>query len=317
MRIGRRSAFTLVELLVVIAIIGILVALLLPAVQAAREAARRTSCTNNLKNIGLAIHNFHDSQGYLPNSRRICDYKTWAAELWPYIEETALAAEWDPTQDYYGQTDRMRTYQVSLYLCPSRGRELPAISLDGDSDSSHPGNHPGALGDYACNVGTDIYLSDHPFEETSGPFVYSGAVFVEDCGDVPGGPGSLNPVNKLTFAKIEDGLTKTLFIGEKHVPQNFMGVGALNDNSVYNPDYLKSHGRFGGIDNPLSSTNQGNTEATVDQFNANFGSAHPSVCHFVYGDGRVNGLAYSVNTRVLRYMCDRKDGRVYDLETFD
>ncbi len=91
MRNSPHKAFTLVELLVVIAIIGILVALLLPAVNSAREAARRTQCINNLKNIGLAIHNFHNAQRQLPNSRRTCDYLTWAAEIWPYIEEVRHA----------------------------------------------------------------------------------------------------------------------------------------------------------------------------------------------------------------------------------
>ena len=79
--------FTLVELLVVIAIIGILVALLLPAVQAAREAARRIQCTNHLKQIGLAIHNFHDAHKKLPPSRMPCNHGTWASEIWPYLEQ--------------------------------------------------------------------------------------------------------------------------------------------------------------------------------------------------------------------------------------
>src|SRR5262245_3571038 len=86
--------FTLVELLVVIAIIGILIALLLPAVQAAREAARRGQCTNNLKQMGVAIHNFHSARGALPRSRMMCHFGTWASELWPFVEETALVEQW-------------------------------------------------------------------------------------------------------------------------------------------------------------------------------------------------------------------------------
>jgi len=300
---------------VVIAIIGILVALLLPAVQAAREAARRTSCVNNLKNIGLAIHNFHDTQGYLPNSRRICDYITWAAEIWPYIEEGAISEQWDVEQDYYGQLEQVRIYQAAIYICPSRGRPTPWVSLSGDSDGPHPQHHPGAVGDYACNAGSDIYLTDHPFEETTGPFVFSGAVEVEDCGTVPGGPGSLNPVNKLTLGKIEDGTSHTLFIGEKHVPPDYLGLEESNDNSIYNPDYLKSHGRFEGIQIPIAAPTDGNTPATVSEFNENFGSSHPGICHFMFGDGSVRAVPVSVDQRVLRYLCDRKDGRVYDIDT--
>src|SRR6478735_448846 len=87
MRLRGRGGFTLVELLVVIAIIGILVALLLPAIQAAREAARRSQCINHMKQIGIAIHLFHDAKKVLPPSRVDCDHSTWAAEIWPYIEE--------------------------------------------------------------------------------------------------------------------------------------------------------------------------------------------------------------------------------------
>ena len=112
--------FTLVELLVVIAIIGVLVALLLPAVQAAREAARRTQCVNNLKQIGLAIQTHHDTYKRIPNSRRKYDYITWAAEIWPFLEAGNIATAWDRTQTYYGQTEEARTAQVPIYFCPSR-----------------------------------------------------------------------------------------------------------------------------------------------------------------------------------------------------
>src|SRR6187401_1830303 len=141
----RARGFTLVELLVVIAIIGILVALLLPAIQAAREAARRAQCVNNLKQIGTAIHNYHDTNKRMPNSRRKCDWITWAAELWPYLEEANAKALWNSKVDYYNQTLEARTFQVPTYLCPSR-RMPPQISLDGDINSGSGGtNHvPGA-----------------------------------------------------------------------------------------------------------------------------------------------------------------------------
>src|SRR3954447_23647320 len=104
--IGRPLAFTLVELLVVIAIIGVLVALLLPAVQAAREAARRMSCTNQLKQIALAAHSIHDTTLAFPSGHRcVWDntansgtyYKNWAISLLPYIEQQALFAQYDDT----------------------------------------------------------------------------------------------------------------------------------------------------------------------------------------------------------------------------
>jgi len=92
----KRHGFTLVELLVVIAIIGILIALLLPAVQAAREAARRSQCTNNLKQIALAVHNYHDTYKVFPIGNWTTAYGTWLVSLLPFIEQQALADRYQP-----------------------------------------------------------------------------------------------------------------------------------------------------------------------------------------------------------------------------
>src|SRR5213595_1025276 len=98
-----RYGFTLVELLVVIAIIGVLVSLLLPAVQAAREAARRSQCQNHLKQVGLGVHGFEDIYKSLPHSR-YDDRYTWAVEILPFLEQKALFEQWDLTKRYYLQT---------------------------------------------------------------------------------------------------------------------------------------------------------------------------------------------------------------------
>src|SRR5580765_7183261 len=103
------TAFTLVELLVVIAIIGVLVALLLPAVQQARAAARRMSCTNNLKQLGLACQNFHDVNNAFPPQRLSRgDYATWAVVVLPYMEQGALFSQWDVTRNVASQTTGAR-----------------------------------------------------------------------------------------------------------------------------------------------------------------------------------------------------------------
>src|SRR5262245_29962927 len=108
-RFGRATCpgFTLVELLVVIAIIGVLVALLLPAVQSAREAARRMQCQNHLKQIGLAVHSFEDVYKTLPHSR-YDDRYTWAVEILPFIEQKTLYDQWDLTKRYYLQNATAR-----------------------------------------------------------------------------------------------------------------------------------------------------------------------------------------------------------------
>jgi prepilin-type N-terminal cleavage/methylation domain-containing protein len=322
MRTTKRHGFTLVELLVVIAIIGILVALLLPAIQAARESARRAQCSNNLKNIGLAIQNFHGTYNRLPNSRRKCDYITWAADIWPFIEAENLLQQWDTSETYYGQSEDARTVQLSLYLCPSR-RSPPQVSVEGDSDGGVLEHHPGALGDYACNVGDSQFLNDHPMtarkprDEVNGPFVHgdfnrlASGEGTSGCKSVA--PGEQQVTTFLTFSKLEDGLTNTIFIGEKHVPEGFLGTKESYDNSIYNPDFLPSHGRWGGPGGlGLSTSKDGNTPAMVKNFRYSFGSWHPGVCQFVFGDGRVQALRVDIDTLVLGYLCNRRDGNLID-----
>src|SRR5690348_5797465 len=127
----RRCAFTLIELLVVIAIISILIGLLMPAVQKAREAAARTQCANNLRQIGLAIHMYHDTLKYIPPSRLSDVHATWAVLIMPYIDQGNLYNQWNLANDYYSQNDTARLTNVPLYFCPSR-RSPGGASISGD-----------------------------------------------------------------------------------------------------------------------------------------------------------------------------------------
>ena len=115
----RRPAFTLIELLVVIAIIAVLIALLLPAVQKVREAANQAQCKNNLKQIGLALHNYHLNHNGLPYTREE-DRMTWAVLILPYMEEQNLFNQWVPGRLYYDQPDAFRLTPVKAYFCPTR-----------------------------------------------------------------------------------------------------------------------------------------------------------------------------------------------------
>src|SRR5262245_58035203 len=135
---SRRRGFTLIELLVVIAIIAILIALLVPAVQKVREASQRSQCANNLHNIGVAIHNYHNDKKALPPNRIDSEGGvTWAVLILPYIEQGSFYNQWDLTQWYYVQPALVRRTQVTMYYCPSR-RPPNGISIQGDVPDSWP-----------------------------------------------------------------------------------------------------------------------------------------------------------------------------------
>jgi prepilin-type N-terminal cleavage/methylation domain-containing protein len=144
---ARQRAFTLVELLVVIAIIGVLVALLLPAVQTARESARRTQCSNHLKQLGLAAQSFTDTRGWLPPSRVSNDgtdanqnWLSWAVIILPYLEQQNYYSQWDLTKAYELHPASVTRQSVNVYFCPSRRKPSAAYSND---------NPSGGLSDFA------------------------------------------------------------------------------------------------------------------------------------------------------------------------
>ncbi len=161
----QRLAFTLIELLVVIAIIAILIALLLPAVQQAREAARRSSCKSNLKQYGVAFHNYHDTHGTLPFAATNNKRHTWVTSLWPYVEQGNVYEAYDFSRHFYetpnivqNTTDGVVANTLPLYYCPSDpGSEL----WQGDS-------YWRARGNYVVNWGngsmaTNIATTQAPF----------------------------------------------------------------------------------------------------------------------------------------------------------
>jgi prepilin-type N-terminal cleavage/methylation domain-containing protein/prepilin-type processing-associated H-X9-DG protein len=290
-----RRGFTLIELLVVIAIIAILIGLLLPAIQKVREAAARTQCQNNLKQLGLAMQNYHNSYGRLPycDDRNGTSYAqaSWAVEVLPYIEQDLLYNKFitpipGVTQvKGFNPLDQMPasvvTTKVPGYFCPSR--------RTGDSTVLAQAAAPipsGSVGDYAVCIGDDSYQT--------GPFPLASGVTV-------------------TFDQITDGLSNTLMLGEKHIPspQSNFGQATWGDLCIYASDHM-TVGRQAGARFPLASTPSQTTGIGGAPSNNGtwvFGSWHTNVVNFVFCDGSVRPLPTSISGVTLGYLANIQDGQ--------
>jgi len=228
-RLSRRPGFTLIELLVVIAIIAVLIALLLPAVQAAREAARRAQCTNNLKQIGLAVLNYESSQGSFPPGEKGCCWGTWQVFILPYIEQQALFNSFNFSGNntpgltgadipfrYSGATNTtVANSQVKGYMCPS------------DPNAGVARNGTTRYHNYVVNYGNGDQAQNplETFPAQSNPNVivkFNGAPFT-DMGspkiDIPNYAAGMLALAPATIASITDGTSNTLMASEIRIPK--------------------------------------------------------------------------------------------------
>jgi prepilin-type N-terminal cleavage/methylation domain-containing protein len=301
----RRLGFTLVELLVVIAIIGILIALLLPAVQAAREAARRTQCVNNLKQLGLGCQNHHNARKKFPPSSDLGG-ASYVVPLLPYIEEEALYRSLDLSANAGGPADAaVWGRSLSMLRCPSQANDKqttisprgvsPATTVDGNDWRSHylavMGAHDGCSG--------------------SAPSGTRYSVIKNSCGNSTGASannGVIYPESNTRMKDITDGTSKTLIIGEVSWDSGPIRVWVVG--SLASPgDSLLARVKW-------SNYGARNVSQPINTFNSTsgpnndvaFGSLHAGGAHFALADGSSRFFSENTGIDVFKAMASRAVG---------
>jgi prepilin-type N-terminal cleavage/methylation domain-containing protein len=290
--LSARKGFTLIELLVVIAIIAILIAMLVPAVQKVREAAASTTCTNNLKQIGLALHNYHDVNKHLPPPRGnhtptplFTEFRGWMCEILPYIEQNVLAQNMYTSPWFVGFFATFNT-PVGTYLCPSDPRDLTMI--------------PSGFGALTSYVGVTGSIND---------------VNAQYNGPTDGIFDVSSPGIRLT--DITDGSSNTLMVGERP-PAADVNIGwwgasdydnLLSTRQLYGDIFGAGGCVLPGLFGP------GSLSGPCDGDDNHFWSLHIDGAHWLFGDGSVRFLPYSASALTIP-LASRNGGEPVDLDGY-
>lgn len=327
----QRRAFTLVELLVVIAIIGILVSLLLPAVQSAREAARTAQCKNNLKQLGLGGLNHLQKHGFYPSSGWGFKWTGdpnmgfghqqpggWAFNLLPYIEQENIynigkgLPGPEPGGQRYNALAEQKAKPMSIFHCPSRRR---AIGYP-PSETSYNAAQPATLAktDFAINGGSaGSFLGGGP--DISCINNYPNCSWSPTDAEIEAGFNGISNVRtEIKQAHVRDGTTNTIFIAEKYLNPNYYETGdaCVDNNSVFQGNDWDTNRWFPDVSggNVVNGAARGPMRDTpgFENCTERMGSAHASQLHAVYCDGSVHAISYSIDLKVYSYLGNRKDG---------
>ena len=318
----RLRAFTLVELLVVIAIIGVLVALLLPAVQAARESSRRSKCMNSLRQFGMAFHSHHDTNQLFPDGGENWSPTAyprtmkngvpgtapdqnwgWGYQILPFIEQTAV---WREPDD-----GRVRGATLPIYFCSSRRKPM-AITVGPTTPQI-----PAGMIDYVGNAGTEEFLPPVQSQMVNGIGVDipGAAVGNGTDGVVVRRPGQFpNRGQPVRIAIITDGTSNTLLIGEKRLRPENLGKPQPHDDQGFTSGWDRDEVCWGNVAPDGDRRGQ-------DGF-YQFGSAHPSGFNATMCDGSVRIIRYNIQSNntptasvplgVWQRLCKRDDGMSID-----